>query len=148
MAVAVTQLVERSLPIPEVCGSKPVIGKILYIYWTFVYCQLWIEKMKIKKKRPGMSHLKKLCSTWATLITTLIGWSSSHDLQETSHSVLFQSRLIALLSNNVLWLVKICNTTCNNQWQCFISLLNSQIFLMRLAGSWVMDWSLKRALIK
>ena len=25
----------------------------LYIYWTFVYCQLCIEKMKIKKKEAG-----------------------------------------------------------------------------------------------
>ena len=44
----VAQLVERSLPIPEVRGSNPVISKI---YWTFVYCQLCIEKTKIKKKR-------------------------------------------------------------------------------------------------
>ena len=44
----VAQLLERSLPIPEVRGSNQVIGKI---YWTFVYCQLCIEKTKIKKKR-------------------------------------------------------------------------------------------------
>ena len=51
-AVVVAQLVERSLSIPEVRGSNPVIGKILY--WTFtVNC---IEKTKIKKKRPGMAH--------------------------------------------------------------------------------------------
>ena len=31
-AVVVAQLVERSLPIPEVRGSNPVIGKILFIY--------------------------------------------------------------------------------------------------------------------
>ena len=43
----VAQLVERSLPIPKVRGSNPVIGKI---YWTFVYCQLCIEKTKIEKK--------------------------------------------------------------------------------------------------
>ena len=47
-AVVVAQLVERSLPIPEVRGSNPVIGKI---YWTFVYCQLCIEKTKNKEKR-------------------------------------------------------------------------------------------------
>ena len=58
-AVVVAQLVERLLPIPEVRGSNPVIGKNLFIYWTFVYCQLSIEKTKIKKKRPGMAHLKK-----------------------------------------------------------------------------------------
>ena len=56
--VVVAQLVERSLPIPEVRGSNPVIGKNLYLYLTFVYRQLCIEKMKIKK-RPGMAHLKK-----------------------------------------------------------------------------------------
>ena len=43
----VAQLVERSLPIPEVRGSNPVIGKNLFIYWTFVFCQLCIEKTKI-----------------------------------------------------------------------------------------------------
>ena len=57
------QLVERSLPIPEVGGSNPVIGKNLFIYWTFVYCQLWIEKTKIKKKEAGSGpFLKKLNS--------------------------------------------------------------------------------------
>ena len=46
----VAQLVERSLPIPEVRSSNLVIGKI---YGTFVYCQLCIEKTKIKKKEAG-----------------------------------------------------------------------------------------------
>ena len=58
-SVVVAQLVERLLPIPEVRGSNPVIGKNLFIYLTFVYCQLCIEKTKIKKKRPGMAHLFK-----------------------------------------------------------------------------------------
>ena len=57
--VVVAQLVEWSLPILVVHGSNPVIGKILFIYWTFVYCQLCIEKTKIKKKRPGMAHFFK-----------------------------------------------------------------------------------------
>ena len=48
--MVVAQLVERSLPIPEVRGSNPVIGKNLFIYWTFVCCQLCIEKTKIKEK--------------------------------------------------------------------------------------------------
>ena len=30
--VVVAQLVERSFPIPEVCGLNPDIGKYLYIY--------------------------------------------------------------------------------------------------------------------
>ena len=54
-AVVVAQLVEQSLPIPEVRGSNPVIGKKLFICWTFVYCQLCSEKTKIKEKRPGMA---------------------------------------------------------------------------------------------
>ena len=37
-AVVVAQLVEWLLPIPEVCSSNPVIGKLLYK--TFVNCQL------------------------------------------------------------------------------------------------------------
>ena len=56
------QLLKQLLPSPEVCGSNPVIAKVLY--WTFnclptVNC---IEKMKIKKEGPGMAHfLKKEC---------------------------------------------------------------------------------------
>ena len=47
--MGVAQLVEWSLPIPEVRGSNPVIGNNLY--WTFtVNC---FEKTKIKKKEAG-----------------------------------------------------------------------------------------------
>ena len=53
--MVVAQLVEQSLLIPEVRGSNPVIGKNLYRTFT-VNC---IEKTKIKKKRPGMTHFKK-----------------------------------------------------------------------------------------
>ena len=49
------QLVERSLPTPEICGSNPDISKILSTNCT-------IEMTKIKKKRPGMAHLKKRSS--------------------------------------------------------------------------------------
>ena len=58
-AVVVAQLVERLLPISDVRGLNPVIGKTLFIYWTFVYCQLCIEKTKIKKKEAGNGPLKK-----------------------------------------------------------------------------------------
>ena len=49
-AVVVAQLVERSLPTPEILGSNPDIGKMLSTNCT-------IEKKKIKKKRPRMAHL-------------------------------------------------------------------------------------------
>ena len=42
-AVVVAQLVERSLPISEVCGSNPVIGKNLYTYFEHLFtvnCEL------------------------------------------------------------------------------------------------------------
>ena len=42
--------------IQEVRGSNPVIGKNLC--WT-LFAVNWIEKTKIKKKRPNMAHLKK-----------------------------------------------------------------------------------------
>ena len=49
------QLVEWLLMIPQVYGSNPVIGN--FLCQTFVYCQLYyIEKTKIKKKRPGEAH--------------------------------------------------------------------------------------------
>ena len=51
--MVVAQLVEQSLPIPEVRGSNPVISKSLLIYWTFVYCQLCIEKTDKRKKEAG-----------------------------------------------------------------------------------------------
>ena len=57
MTVVVAQLVERSLPIPEVRGSNPVIGKI---YWIFVYCQLyWKDENKEKEAGNGPFFLKK-----------------------------------------------------------------------------------------
>ena len=31
----------------------------IYLFWTFVYCQLCIEKTKMKKKRPGTAHFYK-----------------------------------------------------------------------------------------
>ena len=54
----VAQLVERSLPTPEVRSSNPVIGKLLNrtFYQFTVIC---FEKTKIKKKRPGMAHFLK-----------------------------------------------------------------------------------------
>ena len=52
-AVVVAQLVDRSLAIPEVRGSNPVIGKIYIEHLFTVNC---IAKTKIKKKRPGMAH--------------------------------------------------------------------------------------------
>ena len=56
MGSGVAQLVERSLPNPEVRGSIPVIGNKIIL--NIVYCQLF-EKTKIKKKMPGTAHLKK-----------------------------------------------------------------------------------------
>ena len=53
--MVVVQFVERLLPIPEIRGSNPVIGKNLYSTFT-VNC---IEKPKIKQKWPGMANLKK-----------------------------------------------------------------------------------------
>ena len=49
-AVVVAQLVEWSLPTPEISGSNPAFGEILS-----TNCQ--IEKTKIKKKRLGTAHL-------------------------------------------------------------------------------------------
>ena len=60
------QLVERSLPTPEICSSNPDIGEILSTNCA-------IEKTKIKKKRPGMAHLSKKKICWASFfLSTLI----------------------------------------------------------------------------
>ena len=47
------QLVEQSLPTPEVHSSNPVIGKIYIEHWLTVNC---IEKAKINKKRSVMAQ--------------------------------------------------------------------------------------------
>ena len=54
--MVVAQLVERTLPTPEICGSIPIIGRILS---TKLSTNCSIEKTKIKNKRLGMAHLKK-----------------------------------------------------------------------------------------
>ena len=54
--MVVAQLVEWSLPIPEVSGSNPVIGKIYIDHLCTVSC---IEKTKIKKNGPGNGQLLK-----------------------------------------------------------------------------------------
>ena len=64
--MVVAQLVERSLPSPEIRDSKPVIGKILCIKLS---TNCIIEKTKIKKTRLGMAHLKK--PGWTALH---LGW--------------------------------------------------------------------------
>ena len=51
--MVVAQLVEQLLPTPEIRGLNLDIGKILSTNCT-------IEKTKIKKKRPGMAHLKSI----------------------------------------------------------------------------------------
>ena len=58
-AGVVTQLVERLLPTPEVRGSNPVIGKLLYE--TFVYCQLyWKDENKEKEAGNGPFFEKEI----------------------------------------------------------------------------------------
>ena len=82
--MVVAQLVERSLPTPEVRSSNPVIGIKLYL----MFAANCIEKTKIKKKRPQMAHLKKL---WyfpvsGQLVSVLTFYSkspSSHPAKQT-----------------------------------------------------------------
>ena len=50
MVVVMAQLVGQMLPTPEIRSLNPDIDEILTTNCT-------IEKMKIKKKRPGMAHL-------------------------------------------------------------------------------------------
>ena len=45
------------LPTPEICGSNLFTGKILS---TNLSTKCVIEKTKIREKRPGMAHLKKM----------------------------------------------------------------------------------------
>ena len=54
---AVAQLVEWSIPAPEVHSSNPVIGKLLYR--TFVYGQLFWKDENKEKNREWLIYLNK-----------------------------------------------------------------------------------------
>ena len=68
-AMDVAHLVERSLPIPEVRSSNPDIGKFYIEHLFTISC---IEKTKIKKKRPVMSHNQKTFSWRKTKFLTVV----------------------------------------------------------------------------
>ena len=63
------QLIERSLPTPEVHGSNPVIGKPNNIY--ILYAVNCIEKTKIKKQVAGNSPFLKKWKTYLLDLTKL-----------------------------------------------------------------------------
>ena len=56
MALVVAQLVEQSLPTPEVRGSDPVIHRQTIISDIYLFTLNCIEKIQIKKTRPRMAH--------------------------------------------------------------------------------------------
>ena len=57
IAVVVAQLEERSLWMPEVRGSIPVIGKL--IYWTFICLLSTVLKRRKEKEADNGSFFKK-----------------------------------------------------------------------------------------
>ena len=59
-AVVVAQLVEWSLPTPEVSDSNPVMGKLLYQTLNCLPTVNCIETTKINKKRPRMAHFLRI----------------------------------------------------------------------------------------
>ena len=63
--MVVAQLVVRSPLTPEIHGSNPVIGKLIFT----VNC---VEKANIKKKRPGMAHFVK---TIGGFFVSILVWS-------------------------------------------------------------------------
>ena len=86
-AVVVAQLVERSLPIPEVCSSNPAIGKNLN--WT-IYRQLY-WKYENKEKEAWKGTFKK------TLITVLCNPSWRHYRHSDTHFGIISSSVFSSL---------------------------------------------------
>ena len=86
-AVAVAQLVERSLPIPEVRGSNPVIAKFI----DHLFNVNWIEKIKIKKKEAGNGSffIKKHLT--------------SEEYEECMKATIYVERIICLLWYSNSW---------------------------------------------
>ena len=76
--MVVGQLVEWSLPTPEISGSNPVIVKILS-----TNCTIKNSKDKNKEKRPGMAHLlKKEVESSASFVLVIISddWLGDNDV--------------------------------------------------------------------
>ena len=68
--VVVAQLVERSLPIPEVRGSSPVIGKNLLISNICILStEYWKDENKEKEARSGPFFFKKKVSVIEILLS-------------------------------------------------------------------------------
>ena len=65
--VLVAELVEQSLPFPEVRGSNPVIGKNLY--GTFTVNCIWKNENKVKQA--GNGPFKKTIFQYAIILTRL-----------------------------------------------------------------------------
>ena len=57
--MVVAQLVERSLPMPEVRSSNTVGGKLLYRTFICVLSIVLKDENK-EKRRPGMAHFKEI----------------------------------------------------------------------------------------
>ena len=68
-AVVVAQLVERQLPEPEINGSNPVIGNIIYYK---LYLKNCVEEKKIKKKEAGNGSIKKRTTARTTTAITRV----------------------------------------------------------------------------
>ena len=69
------QLVEGLLPISEVRSLNPVIGKI---YIEHLFTVNYIEKTKIKKKRPGMAVVLAQLEEGLLPIPEIPQFESSH----------------------------------------------------------------------
>ena len=107
--MVVAQLVERSLPIPEVQGSNPVIGKNLN--WTMFTVNCF-KKTKIKKKRPGMAHLKNILQgkiedfeSWSK------NWRRARWSLDHHHSPIIGKVLQSQQLNSGRWLSLSCKTS-------------------------------------
>ena len=68
----VAQLVERSLPIPEIRGSNPVIGKNLFILnICFLSTVYWKEENKEKRGREWPIFKKECAKNYTEIIFKL-----------------------------------------------------------------------------
>ena len=72
-ALVATQLVEWSLPTPEVNGSDPVIK-----YLNSVSC---VEKKKLKKKRPGRDQLQIIHCFFQSIWLAIQKFTTNQDVQ-------------------------------------------------------------------
>ena len=133
-AVVVAQLVERSLPTPEIAVRIPTSANFIYQLY------IEIEKTKIKKKSPGMVHLKKRYLLLVILPVPIVMRSHLRVPQALRKSMLIYPAMVGHLPPFFLGLdiiaIMFCSWFAPPQKKCVKNWIRKPINTFRTASRW------------